>query len=202
MVRCGNRRTRRTGPAAPTIRATGPTTVAHSPVSRNGMAAVGRSGNEPPAFTSMGSSRTPTIRRSGLRSATLSRRRERCGSPWRRSSMAPRGDCWPRTCGRCKMRDIRPAGLTTRLTPLFQGDECDERGLLDPAHFIIAGEPAGHRNLYTSACMAAECDQRALHSARWFGAAIVAPAERVLQRRRSGPQGRLRSLTRRFRGTA
>jgi hypothetical protein len=53
--------------------------------------------------------------------------------------MVPRGDCWPRTCGRCKMRDIRPAGLTTRLTPLFQGDECDERGLLDPAHFIIAG---------------------------------------------------------------
>jgi hypothetical protein len=39
----------------------------------------------------------------------------------------------------------------------------------------------------------------------WYvtgGTAIVAPAERVLQRRRSGPQGRLRSLTRRFRGTA
>jgi hypothetical protein len=40
MVRCGNRGTRRTGPAAATIRATGPTSVAHSPVSRNGMAAV------------------------------------------------------------------------------------------------------------------------------------------------------------------
>jgi hypothetical protein len=33
--------------------------------------------------------------------------------------------------------------------------------------------------------MAAERNQFALKSARWFDAAIVAPAERLLQRRRS-----------------
>ena len=38
---------------------------------------------------------------------------------------------------RCVISD-RPV-LRPWLTPLFQGDECDERGLLDPAHFIIAG---------------------------------------------------------------
>jgi hypothetical protein len=37
---------------------------------------------------------------------------------------------------RCVISD-RPV-LRPWLTPLFQGDECDERGLLDPAHFIIA----------------------------------------------------------------
>jgi hypothetical protein len=38
---------------------------------------------------------------------------------------------------RCVISD-RPV-LRPWLTPLFQGDECDERGLFDPAHFIIAG---------------------------------------------------------------
>jgi hypothetical protein len=50
--------------------------------------------------------------------------------------------------------------------------------------------------------VAAERDQLAMESARWFDAAIVAPAERVLQCRRSRLRRGLRTLTRRFRAAS
>jgi hypothetical protein len=45
---------------------------------------------------------------------------------------------------------------------------------------------------------AAERDQLAMESTKWFDAAIVAPTERVLQRRRSRLRRGWRTLTRRF----
>jgi len=50
--------------------------------------------------------------------------------------------------------------------------------------------------------MATERDQLALESARWFDAAILAPAERILQSRRSRFRRGIRKFTRRFRAAS
>jgi len=78
---------------------------------------------------------------------------------------------------------------------------------IDKPHWNLSGGPDALSTDLTSirdevARLAAERDRVALQSARWFDAAIVAPAERILQRRRSRPERGLRSFANRLRSGA
>jgi hypothetical protein len=54
--------------------------------------------------------------------------------------MAPRGDRWPGTCGRCKMRDIRPAGLRSMVkSSSFKAMSAMSEDCSARHHLIIAG---------------------------------------------------------------
>jgi SAM-dependent methyltransferase len=78
---------------------------------------------------------------------------------------------------------------------------------IEKPEWNLSGQPDALRTDFVVfrdelARVAAERDQLALESARWFNAAILAPAERILRSRRSRFWRELRKLKRRFRAAS